>query len=235
MFNKIESAIIEALKKQLKSVPKGNIDIKKPTPGGKLPAISVANVSFDVKDVGVGSSIGGENARAQDIFSGDGERKEFILSEKPVRPLMAVEHPSGSRLNEADYTVDYGRSAVIFNKPPKLGEDNISVKYLKPFEVKGLKLNLRYHIDVWAGEETQRDAITVEVIEAILKEETSLDQQGVYPKLVKGFNTSLDNGSDDVFGKTLEYMIEADLRVEVPHPRMEQIDIKKPTKAEERI
>jgi hypothetical protein len=235
MFNKIESAIIEVLEKQLKNVPKGNIEIKKPKSGGKLPAISVANVSFDVKDVGVGSSIGGENARVQDIFSGDGERKEFILSEKPVRPLMAVEHPSGSRLNEADYTMDYLRGAVTFNKPPKKGEDNISVKYLKPFEVKGLKLNLRYHIDVWASDETQRDAITVEVIEAILKEETSLDQQGVYLKLVKGFNTSLDNGSDKVFGKTLEYLIEADLRVEVPYPRMEQIDIKRPTKAEERI
>jgi len=228
MFNRIESAIIKVLKEQLKSVPEGNIDIKKPKPGGKLPAISVANVAFDVKDVGVGNSISGENARAQDIFSGDGERKEFILSEKPVRPLIAVEHPSGSRLNEADYTVDYGRGAVIFNKSPKKGEDNISVKYLKPFEVKGLKLNLRYHIDVWTSYETQRDAITVEVIEAILKEETSLDQQGVYLKLVKGFNTSLDNGSDNIFGKTLEYMIEADLRVEVPYPRMEQIDIKKP-------
>lgn len=228
MFNRIESAIIEVLKEQLKSVPEGNIDIKKPKPGGKLPAISVANVAFDVKEVGVGSSIGGENARAHEKFNGDGERTEFILSEKPVRPLIAVEHPSGSRLNEADYTVDYGRGAVMFRTPPKKGEDNVSVKYLKPFEVKGMKLDLVYHIDVWAGNEAQRDAITVEVMEAILREETSLNQKGVYPKPVKGFNTSLDEGSENVFGKTLEYLIEADLRVEVPHPRMERIDIKRP-------
>jgi len=230
MFNRIESAIIEVLKEQLKSVPKGNIDTKKPKPGGKLPAISVANVSFDVKDVGVGSTIGGENARAQDIFSGDGERTEFILSEKPVRPLIVVEHPSGSRFNEADYTVDYGRGAVTFNTPPKKGEDNISVKYLKPFEVKGLKLNLQYHIDVWASDESQRDAITVEVMEALIREETSLNQQEVHLKLVRGFNTSLDDGSENVFGKTLEYMIEADLRVEIPYPRMERIDLKGPNK-----
>jgi hypothetical protein len=228
MFNRIESAIIEVLKEQLQSVPKGNIDIKKPKPGGKLPAISVANVAFDVKDVGVGSTIGGENARAHEKFSGDGERTEFILSEKPVRPLIAVEHPPGSRLNEADYTVDYGRGVVIFRTSPKKGEDNISVKYLKPFEIKGLRLNLIYHIYVWASDEAQRDKIAVEVLEAVLREETSLDKKGVYMKLVKGFNTSIDDESEKVFGKTLEYMIEADLRVEVPYPRMEKIDVKKP-------
>jgi len=230
MFNRIESAIIEVLKEQLQTVPKGNIDIKKPKPGGRLPAISVANVSFDVKDVGVGSTIGGENARAQDVFSGDGERTEFILSEKPVRPLIAVEHPPGSKFNEADYTVDYGRGAVIFNSPPKKGEDNISVKYLKPYEVRGLKLNLQYHIDVWASDEAQRDAITVEVMEALIREETSLNQQEVNLKLVKGFNMSLDDGSENVFGKTLVFMIEADLRVEVPYPRMERIDLKGPNR-----
>jgi len=228
LFEKIESAIIEVLKEQLESVPKGNIEAKKTKLGEKLPAISIVNVSFDVKDVGVGNSIGGENVHAQEKFSGDGERKEFILSEKPVRPLVMVEHASGSRFNEADYTVDYGRGAVIFRTPPKKGEDNISVKYLKPFEVKGLRLNLTYHICVWAGDEAQRDEIAVEVLEAILREETSLDQQGVDLKLVKGFNTSMDDGSGNVFGKTLEYMIEADLLVEVPYPRMEQIEVKKP-------
>ena len=228
MFKKIESAIIEVLKEQLKSVPKGNIDTKKTKLGDKLPRVSIVNVAFDVKDVGVGSSIGGENVRAQEKFSGDGEKKEFILSEKPVRPLVMVEHPSGSRLKKADYTVDYGRGAVTFRTPPKKGEDNISVKYLKPFEVKGLRLNLKYHIYVWASDEAQRDAIAVEVLESILREETSLDQQGVYLKLVKGFNTSIDDGSENVFGKTLEYMIEADLRVEVPYPRMERIDVNKP-------
>ena len=228
MFKKIESAIIEVLKEQLKSVPKGNIDTKKTKLGDKLPRVSIVNVAFDVKDVGVGSSIGGENVRAQEKFSGDGEKKEFILSEKPVRPLVMVEHPSGSRLKKADYTVDYGRGAVTFRTPPKKGEDNISVKYLKPFEVKGLRLNLKYHIYVWASDEAQRDAIAVEVLESILREETSLDQQGVYLKLVKGFNTSIDDGSENVFGKTLEYMIEADLQVEVPYPRIERIDVNKP-------
>ena len=228
MFKKIESAIIEVLKGQLESVPKGNIDAKKTKLGEKLPAISIVNVAFDVKDVGVGSSIGGEDVHAQEKFSGDGERKEFILSEKPVRPLVMVEHASGVRFNEADYTVDYGRGAVTFRTPPKKGEDNISVKYLKPFEVKGLRLNLTYHICVWASDEAQRDEIVVEVLEAILREETSLDQQGVYLKLVKGFNTSMDDGSGNIFGKTLEYMIEADLMVEVPYPRMERIDVKKP-------
>jgi hypothetical protein len=228
LFKKIESAIIEVLKEQLESVPKGNIDVKKTKLGGKLPAISIVNVAFDVKDVGVGNSIGGENVHAQEKFSGDGERKEFILSEKPVRPLVMVEYPSGSRLNAADYTVAYGRGAVIFRTPPKKGEDNISVKYLKPFEVKGLRLNLTYHICVWAGDEAQRDEIAVEVLEAILREETSLDQQGVSLKLVKGFNTSMDDGSENVFGKTLEYMVEADLLVEVPYSRMERIEVKKP-------
>jgi hypothetical protein len=227
LFKTIESAIKEILKEQLTSVPKGNIDTKKIKLGEKLPAISIVNVSFDVKDLGVGSSIGGEKVHTQEKFSGDGERKEYILSEKPVRPLVIVEYPSGSRLNEANYTVDYGRGAVTFYKPPQKGEDNISIKYLKPFEVKGLRLNLIYHICVWASDEAQRDAIAVEVLETILREETSLDQKGVNLKLVKGFNTTMDDGSENVFGKTLEYMIEADLRVKVPYPRMEKIDVNK--------
>jgi hypothetical protein len=227
LFKTIESAIKEILKEKLTSVPKGNIDTKKIKLGEKLPAISIVNVSFDVKDLGVGSSIGGEKVHTQEKFSGDGERKEYILSEKPVRPLVIVEYPSGSRLNEANYTVDYGRGAVTFYKPPQKGEDNISIKYLKPFEVKGLRLNLIYHICVWASDEAQRDAIAVEVLETILREETSLDQKGVNLKLVKGFNTTMDDGSENVFGKTLEYMIEADLRVKVPYPRMEKIDVNK--------
>ncbi|MFC1803897.1 hypothetical protein ACFL0D_08045 [Thermoproteota archaeon] len=227
MFKKIESAIIEVLKGQLKNVPKGNIGTKKSKLVGKLPAVSIVNVSFDVTDVGVGSSMGGESVKVQEKFSSDGEKKEFILSEKPARSQIVVENASGSRYNASDYTVDYSRGAVIFTSPPKKGEDNISVKYLKPFEVKGLRLNLIYHIYVWASDEDQRDEIAVEVLEAILRDETSLDQQGVNMKLVKGFNASIDNEAEDVFGKTLEYMIEADLIVEIPYPRMERIDIKK--------
>ena len=229
MFDKIESAIMEVLKEQIKTVPKGNLDTKKTGPGAKLPSISIVNVSFDVVDVGVGNSIDGENVSAQEKFSGDGEMTEFTLSEKPVRPLVTVEHPIGSRLNEADYTVDYSMGSVTFRRPPKEGEENISVRYLKPFEVKGLRLNLTYHLCVWAKDEAQRDEIAVEVLETILREETSLDQQGVSLKLVKGFNTSTGDGSENVFGKTLEYTIEADLRVEVPYSRMERIDVKGPS------
>ncbi len=219
---------MEVLREQIKSVSKDSVYVKKTKPGSKLPAISIANVAFDVKDVGVGSSIGGEDIRAQEQFSGDGERKEFVLSEKPVRPLVIVEHPSGIRLNKADYTVDYVRGAITFRTPPKSGEDNISIKYLKPFEVKGLRLNLTYHICVWASDEAQRDDIAVEVLEVILREETSLDQQGVNLRLSKGYNTSMGDGKENIFGKTLEYLIEADLRVEVPYPRMERIDVNKP-------
>lgn len=229
MFKKIETAIIKVLQDHLKTVPKDNIGVKNPKLGENLPAISLTNVDFEVKEVGLGRSIGGEGLELQETFSGDGKKKEFTVKEKPLRPTITVEHPPGMRIKEDDYGVDYKNGVITFHSPPKEGKENILIKYLKPIEIKGVRFNLRYHLTVWAGDEAQRDAITVEVMETLLREEDTLNRQGIPIRPVKGFNIPPDKDlPGEIHGKTIEYLIEADLQVEVPYPRIEKIELQRP-------
>ena len=226
MFNKIETAIIKVLQDHLNAVPKENIGVKKPELSGSLPAISLTNIDYEIKDVDVGRSISRQGKEIQDTFNGDGKRKEFALTEKPLRPLIHVEHPREKKLREDDYDVDYEKAVVIFYSPPKRGKDNIVITYNKPTEIKGLKFNLRYHLNVWAEDESQRDAVTMKVIEILLREEDALNRQGIFVKPVKGFNIApSENVPEEIYGKTTEYLIETDLQIEVPRPRIEKVEV----------
>ena len=229
MFNKIEAAIIEVLKENLEKVPKGSIISERPGSGAKLPLVHVTNVSFEVKDSGFGQSVEAKDTLLEDVFSGDGVQREFVLTEKPLRPLISVEHPPKRRRNESDYAVDYRKGVIAFRIPPTEGEDNVKVRYSKPIEVKGLKLELNYNINVWAGDEALRDEVTVGVMEAMLRGESKLNESGVYLRPTRGFNMdSADVGPKGGFGKTIECTVEAEMRVEIPYPRMEEIDLKRP-------
>jgi hypothetical protein len=79
-----------------------------------------------------------------------------------------------------------------------------------------------------AKDEAQRDEVTVEVMETLLREEEALNKEGVFLKPVKGFNAQLnDESNKGAYGKTIEYLIETDLIVEVPYSRMEEIEVKR--------
>jgi hypothetical protein len=223
MFDRIETAIVNVLQNQLKTVPPENIRAKRHQHGGSLPFLSLLNIDFDVKEVGFGRSVGG--VELVDTFSGDATTVDFLLNVKPLRPIVTVEKPPGTRLTEDDYTVDYEKGLITFNTPPPAAKDNIVVRYFKPTQVKGLKLDLRYHINVWAADEGQRDTLTVEVMEVLLSEEESLNRQGIFLKPIKGFNIPPNSDLSEVYGKTIEYSIEASLEVEVPIPRVEKIEI----------
>lgn len=226
MFTKIETAIISVLQDHLDAVPKENIGVKKPKPRGSLPAISLTNIDYEIKDVGVGRSISRQGKAVQDTFNGDGKRKEFALTENPLRPLIRVEHPRGKTLREDDYDVDYEKAVVRFSSPPKRGKENVVVTYHKPTEIKGLTFSLRYHLNVWAKDEAQRDAVTMNVIEVLLREEDALNRQGIFIKPVRGFNIPPnENVPEEIYGNTTEYQIEADLQIEVPRPRIEKVEV----------
>jgi hypothetical protein len=227
MFNKVETAIIKILQDHLQIVPKRNIDTK---PNFKsLPSISISNVNFEIGEVGLGRSIGGLGREAQDVFNGDGKKREFALTEKPLKPVLSIEHQIKKRLRESDYFIDYEQGVVVFQSPPSKGEQNISVKYLKPFDTKGLKLNITYHVNIWAKDENQRDEITIETIKTLLREEDALTQQGVSLKPIRGFNITKDEDiPKGVYGKTLEYQVETGLQVEIPLPRIEKVEIQQP-------
>jgi len=225
MFEKVEAALVKVLQEGLEGVSKSNVVAKKRRLD-KQPAVCVENVGFEFVDVGVGRSMGSADNRRYEAFSGDGETVNFTLKEKALRPLISVEHPTGVRLFGDDYTVDYGAGVVTFKRPPVEGEDNVTVRFYLPFEVKGLRLNLKYHINVWGKNEAQRDEVTQGVLEALLREEAYLSQEGVSLKPVKGFNVDLDDPKKG-YGKTIEYDIESELLVEVAQPRMEEIDLKR--------
>jgi len=226
MFNKIDTAIINVLRDNLKSVPKDSIGIKEPKPKN-LPSITLTNEDFEIKEVGIGRSIGGEGRETQETFSGDGKKTEFALTEKPVKPFIGVEYPAGKRLEERNYKVDFEKNLIIFQTPPEKGKDNVLVKYNKPLEVKTLKFNLRYHLNIWGENETQRDEIAIEVIETLLRNEELLSQQGIGISPVKGFNIPPNNDKEKMCGKTLEYLVETDHQVPTEVTRIEKIVIQR--------
>lgn len=226
MFDKVESAIINTLKSNLKAVSKDNVGIKR-IRSDSLPAISLLNIDFEVKEVGLGRSVGG--VEQQDTFSGDAKTLRFSLKLKPIKPVISVECPPGSRLGNDSYRIDYEKGMIIFSSPPAKAKENIIVKYLKPIETKGLRFNLRYNLNIWTKDEVQRDALTEDVIGVLLKEEDSFTQEDITIKLIKGYNTPPNEETPKgIQGKTLEYMIESSLQVELPSPRMEKIELKGP-------
>jgi hypothetical protein len=229
MFNRIESAIIKVLQDNLKVVPKENIGTKKPDfqADKNLPAISLNNIDFEIEEVGIGRVIGEEDRELQETFSGDGKKREFTLAEKQPGQLIAVEYPPGKRLKEGeDFTFDYESSMITLHATPPKSENNIVVRYLRPAKIKGFKFNLRFYLNVWATDEAQRDSITTKVVEILLREEESLNQQEIFIKPVKGFNILDGEVPEGVYGKTIEYIVKTELQVETPVPRIEKIEIK---------
>ena len=228
MFNKIEKALIEVLQDNLKTVPKDNILAKEPKQDMKFPAVYISNVDFEINETGVGRTIRSKDNELYDTFSGDGETKEFTLKVKPLRPITAVEYPQGKKLNKDDYQINYEKGIIIFQSSPEKGEKNILVRYPKPAKMKGLKLNLKYNFNIFAVDERERDAISVEILETILREEDSLTQKGISIKPIGGFNVPSDGDiSPETYSKTIEYLIEYDLQVEIPFPRMEKIELQR--------
>ncbi len=229
MFGDIENAMVNILQRNLEAVPKENIGTRKPDLKIKknLPAISVANLDFKTDDVGMGRSVSSVDSETVERFSGDGKKIAFALGQKPLRPTVFVEHPAGTRLGEkANYTVDYEKAVVNFHSPPRKGTDNIVIRYRMPVETKGVKFRLNYLINVWSQDAIQRDRITIDVIKALLKEEETFNRKGMLIKPLGGLNIPSDQVPEGVYGKTLEYMVEAYLHVETPLPRIEKIEFK---------
>ena len=228
MFSEIENTMIDVLRKNLEAVPKENISARKPDFREKrsLPAIFIENVDFQADEVGVGRSVDTVDKQREEFFSGDGKKRSFRISEKPLRPVLSAEHPVGTRLRrEVDYTVDYKEGVINLRFPPAKGEKNVAVRYLLPLETKGVRFKLRYHVNVCSEDEAERDRITVEVIKALLREEEAFSRKGLVIKPLRGFNTPQNEATENFSGKTLEYLLEAYLQVEVPLPRIEGVKI----------
>ncbi|MEM2455575.1 MAG: hypothetical protein QXL85_06195 [Candidatus Bathyarchaeia archaeon] len=229
MIDKIEEAIVSVLRENIEGVPKENIGMRKPdlSIAVNLPAISIVNVEFKIEEIGIGRSFATKNNEVEERFSGDGKRVNYTLSRKPLKPTLIVEHPPGERrLENADYFVDYENGSITFQVPPEEGSNNILVRYLIPAEIKSVKLIMKYHINVWDGDELRANKITFSIIEALLKREEDLNLRGVMIKPTGGFSIPADKTPKGVYGRTIECLLETYMQVETPLPRIEKIEIK---------
>jgi len=235
MIEEVEKEIIEILKENLKEIKNVDIispDFKKDNLQTILPAISFENIEFKTEDLGIGFSSGAKKEGQHDKFKGDGKTAEFKLSKKPLKPLAIVECPFGTRRKEVDdYTVDYEKGIINFRIPPENSSD-ISIKYFinkSAAETKGLKLNLKYNLNIWAANENERDKITMDVLKTLVIFTDILSSKGIILRTMGGKNIE-DNKIKDVFGKSIECEIETEIYVEIPYEIIKKIEIKEEIK-----
>ncbi|ODS41294.1 hypothetical protein BEH94_08615 [Candidatus Altiarchaeales archaeon WOR_SM1_SCG] len=242
LFERIESAIIEILGVNLE-VAKGSItsgiEVDFSKKKLKLPQIFLNNENFAVEEIGVGSDAGIKKEENTDTFTGDGKISEFKLTKEPASiinvKLKKDNENKWENLREIDdrahfdnFKIDYKKSIVIFRTTPEKGTE-ISVNYYTQAdfsETKGLKFNLNYKIDVFEKSSSELNNLCTNIIKILLLERPSLEGSGILITLSGG--ESIGNLPDTVYGKSLKYLIETELIVELPPlKKMEEIEIRK--------
>jgi len=232
MLGEISGDLARAIQENIESVNKKNINARSPPRSStSLPAVFVYSPRFTFED----SGIGGEGTEIKDdkkeSFNGDGVRTSFELEGKPQRPLLRVEAPSGQvQMENVDYRMDYAKGSINFRSAPPKGKNNVSVKYNSAAgagKTKQVHLTVVCNVDVWAGNEKQRDDITVDVISAVSLSQEKLANEGKQVKPVEGVDLYGDAGlPDKVCAKRLVYQVEANLEVKIPAPRIERVDVR---------
>ena len=232
----VDQAILDALRAGLSGTSKIDIVIQKSDgPPKKTPAIFLWNRAFTAADTSIGGNAPESGQNEEDGFDGDGKRTEFKLSDPPLRSRVIVEYPTGKTKREGkDFTVDYASGVLTFQNPPEKGRKNVIARYTSgkgAGEVKGLRLKLRYNVDIWTSEPVAGGSVANQVASAVLLSQDSLASKGIQLRLLRGHDLSPQDGvSAGLFCKRLECIAEADLLVKIPYTRMEKILLKAPEK-----
>jgi hypothetical protein len=242
LFERIESSLIEVLKENL-SVPKENImsgvnvDFSKKKLA--LPQISLNNTGFTVGEIGIGSDAGVKKEETSDAFTGDGKTFEFKLSKEPHSlvnvKLKEKKDDKWKIIKDVDdrehfdnFTFDCKKGVITFRAVPKAGTE-IRVNYCVNgdfSETKGLKFNLNYDISVFAESNAEVNNVCTSIIKILLLERIPLAGNGILTTLTGG--ESMDELTDNVYGKKLKYLIETELIVEFPQLRkIGEIDVRR--------
>lgn len=236
LIQKITETIESTLKDQVKTVPKNNISSQeRATKKTKnLPNILIQSPEFKVDETSVSGSEPEGKETVEEKFNGDGKTVEFKLSQKALRPLLAVEYPAGEVQKEPeDYKTDYSEGRVTFRTPPSKGKNNIVIRFnnLKSSsEIRSLRLSLKYLVEVNAEDEAKRDDISLDALRALVIAREALENQGVAFKILGGQTTNLNhkNGDpQDSASRLIECLAETKFLVEIPASAMEKIVIKK--------
>jgi hypothetical protein len=228
MIEEVDEAILEALRKGLAELlPPENVVLGEP--GGERPkAVFLNNIDFTVEELGIGSSGGIKKEEVSESLEGDGARKDFQLSQKPLFPLIGVESPLGTARHEPDdFGVDYSGGIISFRLPPEKGKE-IQIRYHIAHavaETRCLKFALSYALTIWAEDQLERDRITLEAVKVLYQERPELEKRGVSDiRLVRGFSegSALDRRRR---ASTLQYLVETTISIEMPLPAIERIEI----------
>lgn len=232
MLNEISGGLVKALQERLDSVSKGNIAARSPRQEAvPLPAVFVYSPSFTFEDVGIGGEGVEVREEKRENFNGDGARTLFSLAGKAQRPLLRVESSAGQvQIENVDYRMDYAKGTIKFRSPPPKGSKNVSVMYNSASgagKTKQIHLNAAYSLEVWAGNEKQRDDITVDLIRAVALSQEDFASKGILVKPVEGLDLYASGDlPGGVFAKRLVYSVEANLEVKVPAARIERVDVR---------
>ena len=236
LMPEIAETIAMTLKETVKTVPKVNIitDERTAREPGAVPSIAVLSPEFSVEEASLAGSEPERKEIHEEKFNGDGKGKEFSLSEKPLRPLLTVQHPPGEEQKDPnDYTVDYPAAKVMFRTPPAKGKGNVLVKYRgvkSSADLRSMQLNLKYLVEVKGKDEMQRDELSLDVLRGLMIAKEALEREGISFKILGGRNSILNHemaSSREVPSKQIECVAQTKLFVEMPMGIMEKIVIQK--------
>ena len=230
----ITQIIAETLTEQLKTWPKINIVAEEGGRPSSLPSILITSPEFTVEATNVAGSEPERKEVHEDKFNGDGKINEFILAEKPLRPLLGVESPIGELKREPDdYTVDYHINKVTFRIPPGKGKSNVLVRYngaRSSAELRSLMLSLKYLIEVRGEDEDQRNEVSLDVLRSLVLIKEVLERHEVLFRILGGRNEIVDGIEGRGKGSTqkiIECSAQTKLTVEMPMSVIEKIVIEK--------
>jgi hypothetical protein len=224
MITEVEEAIIEFLQLGLKEiVPSNDIIIGEPETT-KMFSISLLSTDFTVEEQGIGGSGSVKREEIIENYPSDGKKTDFALLKKPLQSQVIVESPVGTEKNEPDdYIVDYRNDMISFREPPKKG--TVQAKYCiarAVAETRNLKFVLNYSLTIQAEDPVKRDSIAAEVIKILYRARPELEKRGVSElRLIKGYRSAGQSKANRI----LEYQAETTIRIEMPLPPMEQIEI----------
>jgi hypothetical protein len=232
LLGEISGELVKAIQEGVQSVGRENVAARSPRDeSAPLPAVFVYSPRFTFEDAGLGGEGVEVKEERRESFSGDGARTVFSLAGKAQRPLVRVEAPVGQvQLENVDYRMDYSKGTISFRSPPPAGAENVSVKYNSAGgsgKTKEVHLNVVCYVEVWAGNEKQRDDITVDVIRAVALAQDDLAGKGMQLRPLEGID--LYDSKDlpgSVRAKRLAYSVEANLQVKVPAARIERVEVK---------
>jgi hypothetical protein len=239
LFDSIEGIISSFLQASKISIGKENYVRGKftsiPSKKGELPALSIYDVEVSFAEQTLGSNVKEEREESSEAFMADGKETTFVLSTRPLRPIIQLENPQGSPRREGvDFVVDYENGAIKFRTPPERSTKKSVVVRFFPLQsvslVSGLAVNAKYNLDVWGASRDECNDLATEIVKTILLGRDSLASQGIVMKPLSIFSIESPNGTgaaSQSFGRRLYCEIITDLNVPTPIPAIEKIELRK--------